>query len=145
MKTNDAPILRGKIDSYCGWIALRKNDLNSARRCLLSSLFVNPDDVLANYLKGCYHQAKGDLVRAWARYLKAALAEEPLDEAIQALRTLGEREGFINQFDIEDASDFLDGHIWQEDGQLTDSARKLEYQGGSLIKSAIQRLQEKRK
>lgn len=144
-KTNEAPLLRGRIDSYRGWIALGKDDFNAARRSLLNSLFVSPDDVLANYLMGRYHQAKGEYIRAWARYLKAALAAEPSEEAIQALRQLDEISDFKNQFTIEDACDFLDGHILHEDGELADSAKMLKYRGGSLIKSAIEKLQEARK
>ncbi len=141
LKTEDAPILRSRIDSYQGWIALENQQLPRARRHLLSALFVNPQDPFTNYVMGRYHELNKEYMRAWARYLKASLAEEPHDKAINRLKALNKNAAFKSQFSINDVCDFLEGHITDDQGELTKQAIILKARGGDLIKSAIEQLQ----
>jgi tetratricopeptide (TPR) repeat protein len=142
LKTQDAPLLAGRIRSSLGWVALEQKDWPQAQRHLFSALLTSPDDPLANCLMGHYHRQQGQPVRAWARYLRAALADKPSSEAVAALQKIQQEPGFDGLIDIEDACDFLEGHIFAEKNQLTDSAKLLKYRCGGLVRSAIEKLQE---
>ena len=139
-KTKDAPLLGCLINICRGRLALENQQMAEARRYLLSALFVNPQDATANYLMGRYHQAKNELTRAWARYLRAALSDMPSEQAIAALKKLDQDGKFREQFTTEDACDFLEGHIIDDDGKLTQQAMMLRIRAGQLIRMAIDKL-----
>ncbi len=143
-KTEDAPLLAGRINAYSGWTALETQRLSDARRYLLNALFVNPQDTLTNYLMGRYHQSNDEWTRAWARYLRASLTDDPSEPAILALKQMDQNTAFRTAFTVEDACDFLEGHLHDEEGKLSQPAMLLRLQGGELIQSAIDRIQEQR-
>ncbi len=135
------PGLHCRVNTYSGQIALSENDLKNARRYLLSALFILPGNSSANYYMGKYYQLTGSRQRAWARYLRAALADEPLEIAAIALDEMGQDPEFIASFTLDDACDYLDGHIKKDDGSLTDQAKDLKVRGGGLILQAISKLE----
>ncbi len=110
-QTTDAALIARDIEVRRGSLALTKGDLKEARVHLLSALFGQPDNPLYNYWMGRYYEAKDQKVRAWSRYLRAGLSDKPVSEAIAALERLTNDPNLRQDFSVQDAQDFLEGHI----------------------------------
>ncbi len=136
------PLKLAKVNTWLGQIALAENDLASARRYLMSAVFANPADCDANYYMGNYYEKNGDTVRAWVRYLKAFMRDDSYTQALSSLVKISSDSNFEKNFTSEDAIDFLEGHIYDEEGNLTTSASILKNHGGDLFRTAIVSLEE---
>jgi len=110
-QTTDAALLGRDIEVRRGSLALAKGDLKQARLHLLSALFGQPDNPVYNYWMGRYYEAKDQKVRAWSRYLRASLGDKAVSEAIAALERLTNDPQLRQDFSMQDAQDFLEGHI----------------------------------
>ena len=141
VKDDNNPFMIAEVNTMAGEIALLENDLVSARRFLLSSLFVRPKDANCNYLMGEYYRKSGMLMRAWSRYIKAALVDEPSQEALRELLLLQNDTGFEENISLTDTTDFLEGYIYDDDGDLTDQAKILKHHGGEHMKAAFTALE----
>ena len=136
------PLKLAKVNTWLGQIALAEDDLTAARRYLMSAVFANPSDCMANYYMGNYYENSGDMVRAWARYLKSFMRDDTFEQAFTALIRISSNSDFQQKFTADDVIDFLDGHIYDEEGSLTKSANFLKFRGGELFKTAIARLED---
>jgi tetratricopeptide (TPR) repeat protein len=110
-QTTDAALIARDIEVRRGSLSLAKGDLKEARVHLLSALFGQPDNPLYNYWMGRYYEAKDQKVRAWSRYLRAGMGDKPVSEAIAALERLTNDPNLRQDFSVQDAQDFLEGHI----------------------------------
>lgn len=110
LKTTDALLADYEIEGRLGKYAVLKKDWTHARLHLLSALFGQPNNPLFNYWMGRYYEANGQLTRAWSRYLKACLSENPPREAITALGKLNNDPNLRGQFSMRDAQEFLEGY-----------------------------------
>ena len=134
---NQDALLRARVDAYLGFIYLEEDNRQQARRALLNSLFANSHDSFTNYLMGRYYLGEGQNVRAFARFIRSSLSDRPFEDAAHSLRQLGNNEEFTSSFSIEEAAEFLDGWVLDENGNLTEQAMRLKRLGGEFISSAI--------
>jgi hypothetical protein len=74
-------------------------------------LFGQPGNPSFNYWMGQYYEAQGQWARAWSRYFRAMLTDNPHPEAGLAIGRLNNNPVFREGFSMQDAQDFLDGYI----------------------------------
>lgn len=100
-----------QIAARRGQIALNRDDLQQARRHLLSAAFGTPRDPLVNILLGRLYERTGKPLRAWSRYLQAALDRSAPAEAMLALDRINRDLTFRAKFSMTDAEQLLEGRI----------------------------------
>lgn len=100
-----------EIHARLGMIALRQDDLREARRHLLSAAFGLPRDPSVNLWLGEVYERLGKPVRAWSRYVQAAISDDPPDEALAGLDRLNRDAAFRASFSMMDAAELLEGRI----------------------------------
>ncbi len=111
MKSTDALMLGYEAMGRLGRYAMLKKDWTQARLHLLSALFGQPANPSFNYWMGQYYEANSQWERAWSRYLKAALSNNPHPDAVPAIGKLNNNPAFRQAFSMQDAQDFLDGYV----------------------------------
>ena len=142
IKADQHPMKLAKVNTWLGQIALSEDDLPNARRYLMSAIFIDPSDCMANYYMGTYYEKSGQLIRAWVRYLKSFMRDDTFDQAFTALVRVSNESSFKDIFTTDDVVDFLEGHIYDEEGKLTKTASMLKFHGGDFYKNAIGILEE---
>lgn len=110
-QTTDAALLGRDIEVRRGSLALARGDVKQAHLHLLSALFGQPDNPVYNYWMARCYEAKGQKVRAWSRYLRASLGDKAVSEAVAALERLTNDPDLRQDFSMQDAEDFLEGHV----------------------------------
>jgi len=99
------------VHARMGLLALRRRDFAQARRYLLSAAFGLPKDPYVNLWMGRLYEATGKPVRAWSRYVQAAIDDDPPREAFAGLDRLNRDPVFRASFSMEDARELLEGRI----------------------------------
>lgn len=94
-----------------GLLALMDDDTAAARRHLLSAAFGLPKDGMVNLWLGECYLRMGKPVRAWSRFVQAALAEEPPSQAWKFLDRLHHDPKFRKTFSMSEAEQMLEGRI----------------------------------
>ncbi len=98
------------LHARMGYVALLRDDLNQARRHLLSASFGMPKDPQVNLWMGQLYERSGRPMRAWSRYAQAVLADEgPPPGALQGLDRLNRDSAFRKSFHMSDAEELLEG------------------------------------
>ena len=98
-----------EIHARLGKLALKQNNLKEARRHLLSAAFGMPKDGTVNLLLGELYEKSGKSMRAWSRYIQAAISEDAPTEALSGLDRLNRDAAFRAEFTMEDAERLLEG------------------------------------
>lgn len=100
-----------QIQSRLGAIALERGELKQARRHLLSAAFGMPRDPLVNLRLGEFYERSGKLVRAWSRYVQAAIHKDAPSEALVGLDRLNRSAELRAAFTMADAEQLLEGRV----------------------------------
>lgn len=100
-----------QLNARKGLLAMREGDLRQARRLLLSAAFGIPGDPNINLWMGEYYVRAKQPVRAWSRFVEAAMAENPPPAAIRELEALYRDERFRQDFPVSEAELLLEGRI----------------------------------
>ncbi|HOA74054.1 MAG TPA: hypothetical protein PL151_04810 [Phycisphaerae bacterium] len=100
-----------QLSARRGLIAMNRNDLVQARKHLLSAAFGAPRDPTINLWLGQLYERTGRPLRAWSRYLQAALSQQAPPEAMQALDRLNRDPEFRATFTMADAEQLLEGRM----------------------------------
>ena len=100
-----------EIEARLGLISLEQGDVETARRRMLSVVFEMPQDVQFNYWLGRVYEAMGKPLRAWSRYSVSVLGENAPPEAFAAIDRLNNNAEFRKYFNMQDASELLEGRI----------------------------------
>ncbi len=94
-----------------GLLALKAGDLKEARRHLLSAAFGIPRDPSVNLWLGQLYEQSDKPLRAWSRYVQAALSDPPPEDALRGLDRLNRDAEFRAGFTMADAEELLEGRI----------------------------------
>ena len=97
------------LNARLGFIALRRHDAREARRLLLSAAFGIPRDPLVNLWLGELYEQSGKPVRAWSRFIQAAISQNPPEDAMRGLDRLNRNAEFRAAFTMADAEQLLEG------------------------------------
>jgi len=99
------------INARRGLVALLREDPTQARRYLLSAAFGLPKDPYVNLWLGRLYETTGQPIRAWSRYVEAALRDDPPIGALRGLDRFNQDEKFRGQFSMADAGRLLEGRL----------------------------------
>jgi hypothetical protein len=100
------------IHARQGVLQLHAGNLAEARSLLISAAYGTPGDRQVNQWMGDLYRKTGEPIRAWSRYLDAALsAEGPSAAVLRSLDDVMRDPAFRSAFDLDDAELTLEGRL----------------------------------
>lgn len=99
------------INARLGLIALLEEDLTEARRLLLSAMFGLPADPYVNLWLGRLYEVSGQQRRAWSRYARSVLADDPPIGAFRGLERVFNDPSIRSGFTAREARHLLEGQL----------------------------------
>ena len=99
------------INARLGLIALLEEDLTEARRLLLSAMFGLPADPYVNLWLGRLYEVSDQQRRAWSRYARSVLTDEPPIGAFRGLARVFNDPSIRSGFTAQEARQLLEGQL----------------------------------